>query len=263
MVTSPEAVSAFDQLNVLFVDSAPDERELFEARFGKRCARLVTVDTACDAFAELADGTTDLLIADAVLPDIGGPDFIRRLRVRPPEAGGTVPAIVATGWVGLQLEATLLAAGFSGFIAKPYTTDEIDSVVAAITPSIARLRFRRALLARQRVDLRALRERLVERQAAIRRQRVRLLLKYGRDEERIGAKRLLVKMEAKTFAATYLGEARECSIVGHILEDRRESWIVRVAGHEGSIFVELVTSADDTFTVRSVDSGVCMRISER
>jgi CheY-like chemotaxis protein len=86
-------------------------------------------------FAEAADGsealelirrlTPDLVLADVMMPRVGGLELLAEVRKDP--ALGKLPVIVVTAFAGERTAA--LEAGADGFLAKPFDPDELTATV--------------------------------------------------------------------------------------------------------------------------------------
>jgi len=176
-------------LHVVFVDDSEDERDLFAVRFATECAELVTVASADDALALVERGETDLVVTDFTLRKCDGSDLLRRMRALAPEIGGAVPAIAATGWATAGDRDDMLAAGFSEYVAKPYSRESLRAAVANVAPLLEHLRLVRQRCRECSAEQRALRARLVDRRAALVEDRERRALKNARpshDERALG-----------------------------------------------------------------------------
>lgn len=175
-MTPPTLRSAADPesplagLRILFVDDAPDERDLFQLRFMVYGAEVVTADSVDAALWVLDRGATDVVVTEWTLPNATGLEFVRRAR----DLGGyrgVVPFVLATAYAPEGGEAAALAGGFAGVVRKPYEAETLVELVAQLAPLIRRLGELRARAARrdrllaQQAARRARRERLVRRRA--------------------------------------------------------------------------------------------------
>lgn len=113
-------------------------------RFGSVGADVTVAASVPEALATFDSAQLDLLVADLAMPDVSGYDLIREIRRRPPERGGLIPAIAISGLATEQDKEEALAAGFEGFLSKPYENQNLREVIAEIVPLIQEQRTRRA-----------------------------------------------------------------------------------------------------------------------
>jgi CheY-like chemotaxis protein len=66
------------------------------------------------------------------MPRGDGYELIRQLRARPPERGGTIPAIAVTAYASVNDRAAALAAGFQAHVSKPFDPEELAHVIASV-----------------------------------------------------------------------------------------------------------------------------------
>ncbi|KAA3612195.1 MAG: response regulator [Calditrichaeota bacterium] len=86
------------------------------------------VDTALDAkvgLHKLDTSTYDLIICDIMMPGIDGFEFLEQLRIK--EIG--TPVIITTGFSTLENAVKSLYRGAVDFLPKPFTFDELISIV--------------------------------------------------------------------------------------------------------------------------------------
>jgi uncharacterized protein (TIGR02266 family) len=101
---------------ILVVDDVPLFREL-EALFLARCGRVVTAASGEEALALAARERPALVVLDAHLPDIPGPEVCRRLKQ--PAAAEEAPIVVVTGSGAADEHAAAIRAGADDVLAKP------------------------------------------------------------------------------------------------------------------------------------------------
>lgn len=241
---------------VLFVDDSADEQELFPIRFGSRFSEVVTVGSVTAALDVLEKGRTDIVFTDLALPGDNGLDLVRWMRASAPELGGMIPAVAVTGLGASDDLARAYEAGFSGYLVKPYESDELLSVVDRVRPSIDALRGVRDRARRQRDEQRVLRLRLVERRRSVREQRARLAIKYGTPEEREAARLECVRAAARSFAQThFVKPVDELEVVAtRTLEDGLSSWVVVALCAGSALLVEVLDGRGVEFVARRFDA---------
>lgn len=147
-------------LRVLIVDDEPGMRMGAAKVLGRHVVDLAeigreirfAVDTAADgreALAKLEAGGWDLLLLDYKLPDISGLDILEEIRKR----GIDVTTVMITAYASLEVAVTATKNGAFDFLAKPFTPDELRSVVGKAARSLA-LQRRAAKLEREKRQVR-------------------------------------------------------------------------------------------------------------
>ncbi|HEY1014957.1 MAG TPA: PAS domain S-box protein [Herpetosiphonaceae bacterium] len=119
-------------LRVLVVDDQADLLELIDAILGDCGAEVRAVSGARQALEVVAAWRPAVLVCDLAMPGEDGYWLIERLRALPPEAGGALPAIALTAYVGVEERVRVLAAGFQFYVPKPIEPAELRDVVARL-----------------------------------------------------------------------------------------------------------------------------------
>lgn len=78
----------------------------------------------------------DLILLDLGLPDIDGFEVLARLRA----SDATTPVVIMTARTEPGLHERAIAAGADGFLAKPFTIDEVTAAIDQATIQAPRLR---------------------------------------------------------------------------------------------------------------------------
>jgi signal transduction histidine kinase/ActR/RegA family two-component response regulator len=117
---------------VLVVDDDGSTRELLSTMLTRAGALVTAAGSADEAIACIDAHVPDLLIADIGMPGEDGLSLCRRIRARPAESGGAVPALALSAYTRAEDRAAASAAGFDGFVAKPTTPSEVLEAVAAL-----------------------------------------------------------------------------------------------------------------------------------
>jgi signal transduction histidine kinase len=129
-----DEVPPLDGVRVLVVDDDDDGREVVNAILRNHHAESSTACSAAEAFVMLERGLPHVLVADIEMPGEDGYAFIRRLRARPAEQGGQIPAIALTAYASMQDRMKVLNAGFQMHVPKPVQAAELITVVASLAP---------------------------------------------------------------------------------------------------------------------------------
>lgn len=111
--------------SILVVDDDASTRELLTELLSHCHARVETADSARAALDRVEHELPALIIADIGMPEEDGLSMMARLRRLPPERGGTLPAIALSAYARAEDRAAALGAGFSDFLTKPATPDEV------------------------------------------------------------------------------------------------------------------------------------------
>jgi CheY-like chemotaxis protein len=131
------ALADLSGLKVLLVDDAPDTLEVIEQILHQCGAATLAASGAAMALALLDSERPDVIVSDIGMPDIDGFELMRRIRRRPIDAGGEIPAIALTALTRQDDYDRALQAGFDAYLAKPV---DAGALVARIADMAARRR---------------------------------------------------------------------------------------------------------------------------
>jgi signal transduction histidine kinase/CheY-like chemotaxis protein len=120
---------------VLVVDDDAATRELLAELIERTGATVRTAASAAGAFDKIEQYGPDLLIADIGMPSEDGCSLIRRVRSLPGPAG-RMPAIALSAYTRAEDREAARAAGFTTFIAKPATPQELLRALHTLTESL-------------------------------------------------------------------------------------------------------------------------------
>ena len=119
-------------LRVLVVDDEAGAREVASMILAHAQAEVRTAESAKEALQVMDQWQPDVLVADIGMPDVDGYDFIRQVRARSPQNGGTVPAAALTAYARTQDRMRVLSEGFQMHVPKPIQPPELVTVVASL-----------------------------------------------------------------------------------------------------------------------------------
>ena len=110
---------------VLVVDDEVDFLATYDRLLRRHGYRTIAAGSRQAALAALEGEPLALIIADLRLPDGDGLDVVRAARacLHPP------PVIVVTGFASEQSRRQALAAGATAYLAKPFSTSALTSLV--------------------------------------------------------------------------------------------------------------------------------------
>ncbi|HVY05330.1 MAG TPA: response regulator [Burkholderiales bacterium] len=114
---------------LLVVDDDEDARDILATVLRQAGANVTTASGAAEALAQLDREVPTVLLSDIGMPGQDGYSFIRAVRGRPADKGGTVPAIALTAYARSDDRFRALASGFQMHLAKPVEVSELLSVV--------------------------------------------------------------------------------------------------------------------------------------
>jgi PAS domain S-box-containing protein len=112
----------------LVVDDQEDSRELLAALLEGWGATVCQADSAAAALSALESTPVRLVIADIAMPDVDGFDLVARVR----ETHSDIPVVALSAYARAEDRTRALAAGFSGYCAKPVHADELLQVVSDV-----------------------------------------------------------------------------------------------------------------------------------
>jgi len=127
--------SGLDGIRVLVVDDEVDARELVTMLLREAGAQTVEAGSVSSALAAIDQSPPDVLVSDIGMPLEDGYSLLRKLRSRPPEAGGNVPAIALTAFTRGEDVARSSEAGFARHLAKPVEPAELVTAVRQLAPA--------------------------------------------------------------------------------------------------------------------------------
>jgi len=85
---------------------------------------------AQQAFDLLQREQPDLILTDLMMPEVDGFTFIKRLRSSPAQAG--IPTIVVSALVLARERAAAAQAGADGFVAKPFSINQLRAAIKLV-----------------------------------------------------------------------------------------------------------------------------------
>jgi CheY-like chemotaxis protein len=129
---SRSGVARLDGLHVLLVEDDDDSRKLLGTMLKRYGARVTSTKSAQEALSVFEGELPDVMISDIGMPDEDGYELIRKVRARPPEKGGRIPAIALTGYASKKDRERALSAGYHQHIAKPIEQADLIAAIAAL-----------------------------------------------------------------------------------------------------------------------------------
>jgi signal transduction histidine kinase/ActR/RegA family two-component response regulator len=127
------AAPALDGLRALVVDDDPDTRDLLVEVLRTRGVQVTAVPSAADCLEALDHGVPDVIVSDIAMSGIDGFELIARVRERPVDRGGQVPAVALTAYARREDSERSLSVGFQAHLCKPVDMDELLITLAQIS----------------------------------------------------------------------------------------------------------------------------------
>jgi PAS domain S-box-containing protein len=129
-IAMPSSMDDFrlDGSTVLVVDDECDSRELLATVFERCGASVVRCGSALEALDRLATTPVSLVVADIAMPDVDGYELLHRVR----ERRHGIPAVAVSAYARAEDRQRALAAGYSGYCAKPLETPDFLRTIRAV-----------------------------------------------------------------------------------------------------------------------------------
>lgn len=128
----PGRTPTLEGITVLVVDDEEDAREAMAVLLGQAGARVFSAGGAAEALDLLDRESPDVLLSDIAMPGEDGYALIRRIRARPSERSGRIPAAALTAYATLEDRAKAMRAGYDEHIPKPVDPTRLISAVAQL-----------------------------------------------------------------------------------------------------------------------------------
>ena len=119
-------------VTILLVDDEEDAREALRLILQQNGMVVTTAASAREAYEILERLEPDMLLSDIAMPGEDGLSLIRRVRMRPLDRGGQVPAIALSAYAGAEDRRRALLAGFQRHIAKPVDPAHLLTTLSAM-----------------------------------------------------------------------------------------------------------------------------------
>jgi signal transduction histidine kinase/CheY-like chemotaxis protein len=123
-------------VSVLVVDDEEDAQHLARTALELRGVEVRIAASTVQALELLEHWTPTVLVSDIAMPNDDGYSLIREVRARERTRGGHLPAVAFTALVRAEDRSRMVAAGFDGYVAKPFDPSTLVQAVAgaASTP---------------------------------------------------------------------------------------------------------------------------------
>jgi two-component system phosphate regulon response regulator PhoB len=115
---------------ILIVDDERPIRELLTVLLGDAGYRTATAVNGAEALALIGERLPDLVIADLMMPVLGGAELCRRVKSAAATAATPVVLMSAVGYDG--------SAGSDAHLRKPFDLDDVEAIVRGLLAATAR-----------------------------------------------------------------------------------------------------------------------------
>jgi PAS domain S-box-containing protein len=119
-------------LKVLVVDDEADTREMLKFGISQCGAVVTTAASASEALEAMDKEKPEILISDIGMPDEDGYELIKKVRARPVERGGEIPAIALTAYARTEDRMRVLRSGYQMHVPKPVEFAELVAIMASL-----------------------------------------------------------------------------------------------------------------------------------
>jgi signal transduction histidine kinase/ActR/RegA family two-component response regulator len=133
--SEPLELADLSGVRVLVVDDEPDSNAAVQAVLVRCGADVRVAGSVQHALEIFGRWRPHVLVTDIGMPVQDGYALIAKVRARPPEQGGSVPALALTAYARTEDRVRTLAAGFQMHLAKPVDPSELGAVVARLARS--------------------------------------------------------------------------------------------------------------------------------
>jgi len=116
-------------LTVLVVDDDTDTREFQAFLLEQSGARVMSVASGLEALQVLDLYVPNVLVSDVGMAELDGYMMMEQIRSRPPEQGGTVPAIALTAYAAEVDQQKAIRAGFQMHLTKPVEPEKLVQAI--------------------------------------------------------------------------------------------------------------------------------------
>ncbi|HET9489131.1 MAG TPA: response regulator [Methylomirabilota bacterium] len=121
-----------NQKTVLYVEDNEYNRKIVRQLLSRTSYRLLEAPDGEAAMALVRQDRPDLVLMDVQLPRMSGLDVTRALRAEP--ATADIPIIVVTSFALSGDDQRAMAAGASGYLAKPYSPRDLLALIRKFVP---------------------------------------------------------------------------------------------------------------------------------
>jgi DNA-binding response OmpR family regulator len=130
MLEKADAMVELKRPKILVVDDEPMNVELFEAQLGAAGYEVVTASSGEEALKKVEGEKPDLILLDAVMPDLNGFDIIKILRGKAETL--FIPVVMVTALNEMRYKIQAIESGVDNFLTKPVNSLELITQVKSL-----------------------------------------------------------------------------------------------------------------------------------
>lgn len=130
-------VKAAHRFRIMVVDDDAELRNYIKECLGSSY-KVVTMPDAESALKELSERLPDLIVSDVRMGDIDGIEFLRRVKTN--MAYQHIPVILFSSAAGKDERIKGWKKGADGYLAKPFTLDELEGMIAGLLSTRSKLK---------------------------------------------------------------------------------------------------------------------------
>src|SRR5262252_3792342 len=108
--------------SILVVDDVPDMQRVLSTSLSSDGYQVATASSGEEAISRLAEEEFDVILADIVMPGVGGLAVLERSRLLNPRAA----VILMTAYASLETAIAALRHGASDYLEKPFCLDDLN-----------------------------------------------------------------------------------------------------------------------------------------
>jgi two-component system alkaline phosphatase synthesis response regulator PhoP len=124
--------------SVLICDDDPLLRELLEFKLSLRGYAVRVAADGAEALAAIDDAPPDVLVLDAMMPNVDGYETLRRLRADPRRA--SLPVLMLTARRRADDVVSALELGANDYLVKPFMPEELLARIGRLAPKAPKTR---------------------------------------------------------------------------------------------------------------------------
>jgi CheY-like chemotaxis protein len=129
----PFSLPDLSGVRVLLVDDDADALQMAKDVLVAAAATAVTASSAAEALAALDGDEFDVAVLDIGMPGVDGYELLRRIRERPVDRQGGIPAAALTAYARAVDRTRSLTAGFQMHLSKPVDAMELAATILSLS----------------------------------------------------------------------------------------------------------------------------------
>jgi CheY-like chemotaxis protein len=121
-----------NNLTIIVVEDDNDVRRHIGAFLHRSGAKVVAARNGPEGLEAIKINHPNMVLSDIKMPAMDGFGLLREIRALGTNAGGSVPVIAMTAFVGQGERAYILDAGFQACLPKPFTPDKLLETILTV-----------------------------------------------------------------------------------------------------------------------------------